>query len=287
MNNTRQTGSAAKLALRLSMTTVAAFSLSMCTTLEAVSGFPGGKNSKVVGIFDSDNAANAAGASPGNSTAADWTGTSQLASDRAVGKYGSDGRGNSYFVSYAGLSDKQVKLMDSALSLLGKNELNVRGRRFTLDCTGVVMAAYWGAGFDLQPAFNRESGNGVRRLHDLGKNRGSLVTSHNALPEVGDIIIWDDTYDMDGNGRWGDPFTHDGLVVAVEPNGQITYLHHNYADGIVLARMNLRQPEAYKASDGKTEINSPMRQRSDRHIKPESWLSSHLFRAYARVLPLF
>jgi len=42
-------------------------------------------------------------------------------------------------------SDIRIALVEQAYALLGKNRLQVRGRSFTLDCTGVVLAAYWGA----------------------------------------------------------------------------------------------------------------------------------------------
>ena len=247
----------------------------MCATLDEHSAFPGGPRANPASRWAAEDGI-------GNPAIAEQSDQPPQGGAAAV-LTGSDGAGGTYAVPLEGLDEKQRKLILAAMDLVGKDRLEVRGRTFTLDCTGVVLAAYWGAGYDLLPLFNRETGNGVKRLHDMAKTGGTLKSS--GLPAPGDIIIWDDTYDKDGNGAWGDEFTHNGMVLAVEPNGQITYLHHNYARGIVLARMNLNQVETYQDAEGR-ETNSPMRMRSDRHIRPEKWLSSHLFRAYAPVLEL-
>ena len=206
--------------------------------------------------------------------------------DARSGMGGDNGYGQEYWVSFDGLTTDQELVVRSAMELLGRDRLVVRGRRFTLDCTGVVLAAYWGAGFDLMPLFNAETGNGVKRLHDIGVTGGTLKDDQSALPEPGDIIIWDNTYDRDGDKKWGDPMTHNGIVVDVTPDGQVTYIHHNYAAGIVTARMHLGKVETHLDVDGRTEVNSPMRMRSDRYIRPSQWLSSHLFREYVEVLSL-
>lgn len=253
--------------------------LSSCQTLEKYSAFPGGSRS----LEQQERQQSAHWMTEVEDTTGEL---SHEFIDGRVGIPGTDGLGRTYVVSLEGLSAQQEALVKTAMGLIGKDSLVVRGRRFTFDCTGVVLAAYWGAGFDLMPLFNRETGNGVKRLHDMGVRGGTLSTSTRRLPKVGDIIIWDNTYDRNGNGRWDDEFTHNGLVLDVQPNGQITYLHHNYAQGIVLARMHLGQTETHLDHRQELEVNSPMRMRSHRYIRPNQWLSSHLFRAYVEVFPL-
>jgi len=68
--------------------------------------------------------------------------------------------------------------------------------------------------------------------------------------------------------------THVGMVVAVSDEGTISYVHHNYRRGIVLARMNLMKPDT--VTEGDRELNSAMRMR-DGNVYPR-WLSSHLYR---------
>jgi hypothetical protein len=96
------------------------------------------------------------------------------------------------------------------------------------------------------------------------------VDTENRLPLPGDLVFWDNTYDRNGNGRWDDDLTHAGIVVSVDDDGTIHYVHHNYRRGIVVEQMNLRAPDD-------TTRNSAMRMRGS----PDGnglWLSSHLFR---------
>lgn len=182
----------------------------------------------------------------------------------------------------------QERVAAAALSFVGQNpeKLYVGDREFRCDCTGVVLASYYKAGIDLMPAFSKEQGNGVARLHGIGERHNLFVPpSH---PQPGDVIIWDDTYDRNGDGAWGDEYTHTGVVVHVYPDGQIEYVHHNYRRGVVVAYMNLHDQDTYQVQKGNEilTVNSAMRMKSHRYIRPEMWLSSHLFRSYARLTEL-
>jgi cell wall-associated NlpC family hydrolase len=151
----------------------------------------------------------------------------------------------------------------------------VNGRRFRSDCTGTILAAYYAAGIDLEAEFNRYTGNGVARLYKIAADHGLI--REGTVPQPGDVIFWDNTYDRDGDDRWNDPLTHAGIVVRSYGNGRLEYVHYDYRDGIVVARMNLASPEVHRA-EGRV-VNSPMRMRSHRHLNPSKWLSSHLYRS--------
>jgi hypothetical protein len=186
------------------------------------------------------------------------------------------------------ISAVQERVAAAALSFVGQNpeKLYVGDREFRCDCTGVVLASYYKAGIDLLPAFSKERGNGVARLHGMAARYDLMVPP--SYPQPGDVIIWDDTYDRNGDGAWGDPFTHTGIVVHVYPDGQIEYVHHNYRRGVVVAYMNLHELDTYQVQKGNQTltVNSAMRMKSHRYIRPEMWLSSHLFRNYARLTEL-
>jgi hypothetical protein len=175
----------------------------------------------------------------------------------------------------------QEMIVNSGIRLTETGNLVVNGQEFPADCTGTVLAAYWGAGLNPVKYFHLYSGNGVQRLNDMGEDYG--LNYMDALPSPGDVIIWDNTYDKDGDGKWGDPYTHAGVVISVSENGQITYLHYNYAKGVVLEKMNLIKPDEYTDENGEL-VNSPLRLRADRHIKPDAWLASHLVRGF---IPLY
>lgn len=173
------------------------------------------------------------------------------------------------------LSDAQARVVASAESLVGRRNLRVNGRRFNYDCTGTILAAYYGAGIDLQAEFSRYTGNGVARLFKLAADH-DLVYSGDS-PSPGDVIFWDNTYDRNGDGAWNDRLTHAGVVIRAYEDGSVDYVHHNYRDGIVVARMNLGDPDVHQV--GGAVVNSPMRMRSHRHVNPSQWLSSHLYRS--------
>ena len=146
-------------------------------------------------------------------------------------------------------------------SLVGKSELVVNGKRYPMDCTGVVRAAYAFGGVDLARKFPQYGGNGVRRIYLSLRDEGLLYATR--YPAPGDLVFWDNTYDANGNGRADDDLTHVGLVVEVRPDGTIEYLHHNYRKGPVVETMNLLYPnDEYRVVNGvSTLINSPLRMR--------------------------
>lgn len=151
------------------------------------------------------------------------------------------------------------RLVENALDILGADELIIEGKRFRIDCTGVVQGIYHGAGIDLVTPLGAYSGNGVVRLYSYLDDEGLL--SNGREPQPGDLVFWDNTYDKNGSGKPDDPLTHVGMIVSVADNGDMQYIHHNYARGIVLESMNLRDPSRYsRVEDGETVIvNSFMR----------------------------
>jgi hypothetical protein len=171
----------------------------------------------------------------------------------------------------------QQLIVDSGIGLTESGRLTIKGKDFAPDCTGTVLAAYWGAGINPVKFFHLYQGNGVKRLADMGDDYD--LTYVDQMPNPGDIIIWDDTYDKNEDGKWGDPYTHAGIVIDVAENGQISYMHYNYVKGVVIEKMNLKYPDTYQAADG-TLLNSPMRMRAHRYIKPDAWLASHLVRGF-------
>lgn len=170
------------------------------------------------------------------------------------------------------LTETQIRLVEGAGKVLGARRLDIGGREYPLDCTGTIMAIYAYAGIDLQSPMMRFSGNGVTRLYRYLESLDLLYSSDTPLP--GDLVFWDNTYDRNNDGKWNDTLTHVGMVVAVDGDGTVHYVHHNYRKGIVLARMNLLQPDS--VVQGNKQLNSAMRMR-DGKVYP-LWLSSHLYR---------
>lgn len=176
------------------------------------------------------------------------------------------------------LSDTQKKLVEGAYEIIGREKLFIRGKSFGMDCSGIVLSIYWYAGIDLTKAYNDYSGNGVTRIYRYLEDKDLLYRT--IMPAPGDIIFWDNTYDKNEDGKPNDLLTHVGMVVDVDNNGNIEYIHHNYRKGIVLAKMNLNNPDTYAETMNGEQIivNSAMRMKGSPGF--DKWLSSQLYRQF-------
>jgi hypothetical protein len=179
-----------------------------------------------------------------------------------------------------GLTSVQQKLVEGARKFVQTGRLSARGRSFRKDCTGTVLAIYWYAGIDLVSPLSRYSGNGVKRLHSYLNDLNLLYTPR--LPAPGDIVFWDDTYDRNGDGLVNDSFTHAGVIISVNENGTVKYVHYNYRRGIVIERMNLHRPHVHteKRNGKRVIINSPMRMRGAPEY--DKTLASELIRNFGK-----
>jgi hypothetical protein len=174
------------------------------------------------------------------------------------------------------------KVLATGRSLVGQKpqaQVQVNGRPFTLDCIGTVSAAWWGAGVDLQRDFHRYRGDGVNRLYQSLKSWGALHWFR--TPQPGDLIIWDHTWDTGDDPNYPDGHTHAGLVLSVESDGTIAYLHESVTRGVVVAYLNLYDPAATRTPDGRV-LNSPMFLGSGfgRDNNPPLWTSGQPWSAF-------
>ena len=178
------------------------------------------------------------------------------------------------------VDERQQRLVRSAHDLVGVDRLYVGGTEYRDDCTGAVLAVYAAAGINLGAHFHRYQGSGVARLHELMRDhRLYFAADGYARPEPGDIVFFDNTWDRNGNRRWDDELTHMGLVVAVDRNGTVSYLHNHLRRGVVVEQMNLRHPDA-------RALNAPLRQRGSPRDGSGRWLASHLVRGFGRAFLL-
>lgn len=184
-----------------------------------------------------------------------------------------------------GLTRLQLALVQAAHELVGADQLFIRGQRYIFDCSGTVMAIYAQASLNLTKHFNRYTGNGVERIHKMVEEHRKLVPSDSLLlPEPGDVVFFDNTYDRNGDGLWNDNLTHTGMVVEVLEDGTVKYVHNHYRLGIVIEQMNLRRPDVhYDRINGKNvKVNAAMRMRGTGGSAGR-WLASHLTRDFGRA----
>jgi hypothetical protein len=183
-------------------------------------------------------------------------------------------------------SGRELEVIASAKALLGQkpnSSVIVKGKQFTLDCIGTVSAIFYRVDIDVTKDFDKYSGNGVNRLYMTLKDNG--VLHRDTYPRPGDVVIWDNTWDANGDGdRTDDPRTHAGVVLSVDDDGTINYVHENLYSGVVIEEMNLLKPGAAWDDSGK-RLNSGMAIATvSGGAKPERWLSGDVFDSFGDVL---
>ena len=118
---------------------------------------------------------------------------------------------------------------------------SIQGRSFTSDCIGFVRYVYQKSGLDLYKAYGEGRG-GVSSLYDGLEKFGFVYDSKTALP--GDLIFFDNTYDVNRNGKWDDPLSHIGIVTGYGKHGTIEYIH--FGSGFVNSdNINLYYPNTH------------------------------------------
>jgi hypothetical protein len=187
----------------------------------------------------------------------------------------------------APLSPDEKAVVASADTLIGmapESRVVVNGRTFVLDCIGTVSAIFYGMDIDVQKDFPRYRGDGVSRLfQSLAAHR---ALHHDRLPRPGDVVFWDNTWDANGDGRLDDdPLTHAGVVMSVDPDGTIHYVHEHIIKGVTVEAMNLRRPFEYSDPQGRI-INNAMALNSgiSRWDNPPHWTSGDLWDSFGDVL---
>ena len=187
----------------------------------------------------------------------------------------------------APLSADEKAVIASANTLIGmapESRVVVNGRTFVLDCIGTVSAIFYGLDIDVQKDFRRYRGDGVSRLYQSLVARSAL--HRDRLPRPGDIVFWDNTWDANGDGRLDDdPLTHAGVVMSVDSDGTIRYVHEHIIKGVTVEAMNLRRPGEYYDPLGRI-INNAMAMNSgiSRRDNPPHWTSGDLWDSFGDVL---
>jgi hypothetical protein len=134
-------------------------------------------------------------------------------------------------------------------------------------CNGLVEDVLRDAGLSLR-------GN-VRSLYAEMKDRGWV--HRRKVPNPGDIVFFDRTYDSNRNGRQDDDLSHIAVVIDVDDDGTVHMVHRG-SKGIRPLILNLRDPGSRRDADGKV-INSWLGQPG--YAKEGAKLAGELWRAWA------
>lgn len=176
-------------------------------------------------------------------------------------------------------------VVSNALLQQGKYHFpSVKGKRFTSDCIGFVRYVYYLSGIDLMEVYGNGRG-GVSSLYNGLVAKRFVYT--NVMPlSLGDLIFFDNTYDVNRNGKWDDPLSHVAIVIDVDSHGTITYVHHSPRKGVSVDYLNLVYPQthAFRRRDKSLKvINSYLRINRGENYPRENYISSTFFRAFAHI----
>ncbi len=172
----------------------------------------------------------------------------------------------------------RAKVLQTARQLVGRQRVELAGRRFGDDCTGLVRAVYSTLGVDLMTAAAPQD-NGVTAIWRFAAQHGRIFDGGRPVP--GDLVFFRETYDLNRDGVANDGLTHIGLVDEVEPDGTVLVIHR-VARGVARYHMNLVAPTRARDDRGKI-VNDGLR--PGRPGAPTR-LTGELFVGYATLLPV-
>jgi hypothetical protein len=176
---------------------------------------------------------------------------------------------------------RQGALVQTAVGLLGRNRVEVGGRHYSQDCSGLVRGVYATQRVDLYDGLGElDGGNGVGRIFTHAVQHGRIHYGPTVHP--GDLVFFHNTWDFNRDGLPNDPLTHVGVVEKVERDGTVIFVSWVSA-GVERYRMNLRQPDTHKTTDGRV-INDYMRRKSSGDHQATRYLTGQLFAAFGTVL---
>lgn len=145
---------------------------------------------------------------------------------------------------------------------------------FRDDCSGFVSAVYTEVGVPM---------NGVvAQLWDLAVDYDALHWED--VPQVGDLVFFDNSWDRNHNRLLDDELTHIGIVIDVEPDGTFVYAQAGVSSGRGTARMNLLQPDVNEDARGIT-LNNYLRAPQPGDPADTPYLTGELFRGFATIDP--
>lgn len=172
------------------------------------------------------------------------------------------------------------QVVQVAAQLVGRTELESRGRDITTDCAGVIRAVFLQQGIDLYAVATGNSDlNGVRRIYHHARTYGRV--HRGPIVNPGDLVFFHNTWDMNGDGRPNDQFTHVGIVEDIRPDGTVTFISR-VSKAIERYRMNLRFPTVHRLPDG-TVVNDYLRRKRADDSRHVHYLAGQLFAAFATV----
>ena len=176
---------------------------------------------------------------------------------------------------------KQAALAKTAVGLVGRSRIEIGGRRYISDCSGLVRGVYATQRIDLFDGLGElDGGNGVGRIYTHVVEHGRIHYGPTVHP--GDLVFFHNTWDFNRDGLPNDPLTHVGIVETVERDGTVIFVSWVSA-GVERYRMNLQRPGIHKTAEGRV-LNDHMRRKGSGDSETTRYLTGQLFAAFGTLL---
>jgi hypothetical protein len=152
---------------------------------------------------------------------------------------------------------------------------------YTMDCSGFVFAVYNTAvtGIFEKQKNKIKGANGVRIIYNRLKKLQRIYRKK--IPQVADIVFFDNTYDRNANGVVDDELVHVGIVLAVNEMGTITFIHSSTSAGVTRGYANLSCPNEEKLNG--EPLNSSLRRQRASDPPDTRYCAGALIHAFGAV----
>ncbi len=184
----------------------------------------------------------------------------------------------------------QIKNWAIKIKNMKKKSVNIKGKFIKLDCSNYVKAVYLAStGKDLfDEAIKSGIYEKIKKSKKFGRRFGVVMLyvlfrhkyNVSKVPQIGDIIFFDNTYDKNRNKIYDDPLTHTGIVVDIDSNNTVKFIHAGTSKGIDTSYLNMSHPSIYK-KNGKI-LNSFLK-RKKYWDKTNKRMAGQLVKSFGRL----
>lgn len=188
-------------------------------------------------------------------------------------------------------SDDKKRIVDFAKSFEDKKI--PKSNKWNRYASGFVKMVYLHFAVNLTDVDNKKDDSGkwlttTQMIYNYIEKNGEILKTNN--PKPGDIVFFDNTYDVNKDGVFNDKLTSIGLVIETDKEGTIYFLY-NTSKGVKLKMINFKHPEQkiIKNKNITKTINSQMRWLTKKEKKSEAsdklpTLSSQLVNSFGSIL---
>lgn len=172
------------------------------------------------------------------------------------------------------------KIVNIAYEVKDLYYLNYKGLYFNYDCSGLVNYVFFKAGINLLNYRVKGYRTGVQRLFRLGEKYFHLSKIKGY---IGDVILFNNTYDYNCNGVYDDILTHTAIIVDFNKKTNTYKFVHIISSGWRIGYMNLTKRNIHKENG--VIYNSFLRRNDTMYLTtPLYYLASNMFDNFLNII---